>query len=264
MAWGLTHDFRAAQAHMASLRRQVRFATAGAINDVLFAARADEIAAMHQGFDRPTPFVLNSVRVDKATPESLEGTLYIPTEAGASGANLPAGKPLLAEVYGGARRLKRSERLLQAKGVLPQGYYAVPGPAAELDAYGNMTRRQILHLLAYLQAYGETARSGKRLRSNTTDAGRARLKRGGRKRAGVEYFVVQPGTTGLRPGVYMRQVAARRFVGAAQRVRAVLFFVTGAQYAQRLAFEHIAATTAARRFDERFERRFAYAMATAR
>lgn len=268
MAWGMTHNFRDAERHMASLRKQVRFAQAGAINDVLFAALKEEQAGMRAAFDRPTPFVVNSVRVEQAKREKLEGTLFVPTQA-AGDATLPAGKPLLAEVFGGPRRLKRSEKLLQAKGILPRGMYAVPGPAAEIDAYGNMTSRQIKQILAYFQVYGDVARSGKHMRSNITTEGRARFKRGvPRARTGgfgIEYFVVPPGTKGLRAGIYLRQLSTKR-VSVLQRrsVRAVLFFVSAATYTRALAFHAIARRTVAAQYMERFNQRLAYALATAR
>jgi len=269
----VTHNFRQEAQHLRSLQKQARFAAVGAINDTLFAVRAAEITLMQRSFDRPTPFTLKSPRVQLATRDTLAGEIYIPDQG--TGKELPGGKPLLAEVYGGPRRFKRSEKLLQAKGVLPKGMYAVPGPAAEIDVYGNWSRRQILHILAYFQAYGDTARSGRRLRSNTTDAGRERL-RGGRLTKqqrgflggpfGVEYFVIQPGQVkGLRAGIYQRQLSSRKVSVLNKRgVRAVLFFVTGATYKRLLAFHAQAERTAAERFQAAFDQRFARALATAR
>lgn len=271
MGFAVTHNFRQEAAHLRSLQRQVRFAAVGAINDTLFAVRRDEIALMEASFHRPTPFTLKSPRVQMATRETMAGEIYIPAEGGAGDRELPAGKPLLAEVYGGPRRFKRSEKLLHAKGILPKGMYAVPGPAADTDIYGNWSRRQILHLLAYFQAYGDTARSGKRLRSNTTEAGRERLRRGRGNRAitggfGVEYFVVQPGQAkGLRAGVYLRQLSTRKVSVLNRRgVRAVLFFVSAATYKRLFRFHEQAQRTAAERFRAAFDARFAHALATAR
>jgi hypothetical protein len=264
-----TYTFRSEAQHLASMARQFRFAAAGAINDSLFVGQDAAVDAMSV-FDRPTPFVQRGVRVEKAARDHLVGMVHIPTESAVAGqASLPAGKPLLAEVHGGARRFKRSEILLQRIGVLPRNWYAVPGPAADIDAYGNMTRAQILHLLSYFKAFGQVARSGKKLRSNITDEGRAKLKRGRGKFAGgfsTQYFVIGPGEKGLRPGIYLRQAATsrRRYQGPAQRVRAVLFFVTAAQYKRLYAFEPTVAKAVGANFANRFHARLEQALATAR
>jgi hypothetical protein len=269
MRFDVSHSFHDEARHLAAIERQMAFAAAGAINDTLFQDLKPAATQAMQVFDRPTPFTLSSVRVDKATRDNLVGTVYIPTDNAGAGGALPAGKPLLAEVRGGPRRLKRSEKLLQAKGLMPRGMLAVPGPAATIDAYGNMVRSQILHLLSFFQAFGQVSRSGKRLMSNMTDEGRAKLKRGRGKFAGgfaTEYFVIQPGSKGLRPGIYERKqaTARRRYQGPAQRVRAVLFFVTSAQYKRLYDFHGANRQAAIAHFEQRFSARFGSAMASAR
>jgi len=266
----VTYTFRTEERFLESMARQFRFAAANTINESLFAGRGTAIGAM-QVFDRPTQFTLRSPRVEKATRDNLVGAVLIPTEAGVEGqAGLPAGKPLLAEVHGGQRRFKRSEVLLQRLGLLPRGWFTVPGPAAELDAYGNMTRAELLHLLSYFKAYGGTARSGKRLLNNMSDEGRAKLKSGRGRFAGgfaTEYFAQLPGDKGLRPGIYVRKGATqrRKFQGPAQRVRAVLFFVSSAQYQRLYDFgagvdQGVSAVWNAGRFHAHLDR----ALATAR
>lgn len=268
----VTHNFASEAKHLRSIAGRQRDAMAGAINDTLFAARGAVIGAMSV-FDRATPFTKASPWVVKAhrVGSQLQGELVIPTEprsaggaadvlGGAALGQLPAGKPLLAEVAGGPRRFKRSEKLLHAKGILPTGYYAVPGPAAQIDSYGNWTRGQILHLLSYFQAFPATTRSGKGMRSNLGATGLAKLKRGVGRRAGkfaTEYFVVAPGTKGLRPGIYLRRSATRRVAGPAPRVRAVVFFVTRVQYQARYPFHTTAERSVTAAFVDRFQARLA-------
>ena len=47
-------------------------------------------------------------------------------------------KILQAEIFGGSRRPKRSEVALRRVGILPDGYFLVPGQACPLDQYGNV------------------------------------------------------------------------------------------------------------------------------
>lgn len=247
------------------LQRQARFATAQTLNDVAFEVREDLRRTMTGVFDRPTPYITSSVWVDKATRESLVARIY-PRSRGAS--DIDPKKVLRSEVKGGARRWKRSEVLLNKAGLLPEGWYAVPGKAAHMDAYGNMQRGQILHLLSYFKAYPATTRSGKSMRSNMGDASRGRLKAGTRSRFGTEYFVIQPADrVGLRPGIWMRQTRGtkqRRIHGPGAPVRLVLAFVNGAKYSRRFDMAGVARQTVRREFAPRFRAAFARAPASAR
>src|SRR3546814_6873764 len=87
-----------------------------------------------------------------------------------------------------------SDLALQRVG-LPGDQYAFPAAGAELDAYGNMSRGQVVRLLSYLQAFGEQG-----YRANATARSRARTakvsKASGYKTInGVQYFVSRgPGT----------------------------------------------------------------------
>lgn len=228
-----------AQRLVSRMPDQIRFAAAGALNTALRAGQRREQERMAQVFDRPTPFVLRrGIALSAASKTRLEGQIAVDT-ADRSGDGLPAGKPLLAEVAGGARRAKRSEVLLQRKGVLPSGYLTVPGRGARLDAYGGIARGQVLEILSWFQTYAPRAEGQrtKAWRDNLTDKGRARKRAGTRHRAGVEYFLIRPGDKGgLSPGIYARRVAGRRFMGPTARPRAVLVFVRRAVYAQRLDF----------------------------
>lgn len=235
----ITKSVAAAQRLVASMPKQMRYAASVAINQSLRVGYQAEQQRMQQVFDRPTPFVLRGgISVVPSTRDKLVGELAVATQA--TGANLPPGKPLLAQVQGGTRRAKRSEVLLQRAGILPKGWLAVPGRGAKLDAYGNIARGQILEVLSWFQAYPETNRRAGRvrnsLRDNITAAGRDRKRAGTRNRAGLEYFAVQPGAKGLGPGVYARALAGRRFVGPLARPRAVLVFVRSAAYARRFDF----------------------------
>lgn len=258
----------AARRVVASIPRQVRYAASVAINSALADAQRAERERVAQVFDRPTPYVVRGAAlVQRADKASLTGSIALATDTTAQG-NLPPGKPLLANVKGGARRYKRSELLLQRAGVLPSGYLTVPGRAARLDAYGNMARGQILEILAWFQTFGVRQQGDTRRnswRDNLTDKGRERKRLGTRNRAGVEYFAVRPGERGrLSPGIYKRQVSGR-FVGpVGQRPQAVLIFVQRAVYARRLDFIEQAEAAIAAGFGGHFDGALRRALSTAR
>lgn len=231
---------------------QIPFATALGITRTAQVIKKNILNEMSQKFDRPTPYTLNSLYLTAAKPKRLEAVVWLrDTTAGKS---TPATKYIGPQVHGGARNLKRFERALQRTGILPAGMYAVPGEGATMDAFGNMSRGQIVKILSYFQAFGEQGYT-----ANSTVKTRAKLAKGTKKKRGIEYFVVRAGNRGLTPGIYQRT----RFVfGAA--IKPVLIFVRSPAYARRLDFFGIANKTFADEAPAQFERAYADAMRTAR
>ena len=135
----ITKSTQAAVRLLQSMPGQVRYAASRAINSALRVGLQAEQQRMAAVFDRPTPYTLRGgVSVKPSDKTNLVGELAIATVA--TGANLPPGKPLRAQVRGGARRAKRSEVLLQRAGLLPPSWLTVPGRGAKLDGYGNLQR----------------------------------------------------------------------------------------------------------------------------
>ena len=101
-------------------RKQVPFATAQAINAVAMKVQAAEREEMRKVFDRPTPFTVNSVAVQKARKANPTATVYIKAIAAKylepykdGGTQLPPGTsraafnpkdPTLLNKYGGIPR----------------------------------------------------------------------------------------------------------------------------------------------------------------
>ena len=259
-----------AQRLVSTLPKQVRFAGSQAINASLASAIRASRERMAQVFDKPTPYTLRgAVVATTATRDTLQGTLGLNTQQ--AGANVPAGKPVLAEVQGGSRRAKRSEVLLQRAGVLPAGWLTVPGKAARTDAYGNIAIGQLLEVLAWFKVFGTSSaqqqRRGNRnaQRSNISDAGAARKRLGTRNRAGLEYFAVKPGEGGrLKPGIYARQLAGRFHGPVGNRPRPVLIFVPRTQYSKRFDFVQQAQAAVLASFPAAYAAAFRNALATAR
>ncbi|MGZ6477673.1 MAG: hypothetical protein ACXWQE_00145 [Bdellovibrionales bacterium] len=100
--------------------------------------------------DRPTPFTLNSMFVKKSKPTTLDTSVQWKDWTGSG--SIPAGKYLTPEAFGGQRRQKRFERALQAKGLIPAGWVAVPTKDAPKDSYGNVPGGYITKILSYLGA----------------------------------------------------------------------------------------------------------------
>ncbi len=194
---------------------QARVNAADRIGRYVYAALRSEMAEV---FDRPTPWALGGLRYQKP---SLAAPLVRIWLEEFSGKGIPAARFLTAEIEGGARKPKRFELALQAKGLMPVGSYAVPGRQAPLDAYGNVPGSFIVRMLSDLQAFGEMG-----YRAN-----RRGERRGARK---TNYFFVPKKGSHLKPGVYWHMPGG--LLGT------VFVFVSKAAYRQRYDFYGIGRT----------------------
>lgn len=249
------------RAQIAQLGRAgVAEASVKAVNDVAFQVRRAMQEEMRTVFDRPTPYVVQSVRVQQATVDRPEA-LILPTYMGGKGVDPQ--KVLQAQAQGGSRRDKRSEVALRRAGVLPSGYQTAiprePYPGSD-DGRGNLRGPFVVQLLSYLQAFGEqgyranmTARRRERLAQRGTSAsGAARI-------GGVVFFVaygrLRGGPTAhLEPGIWAKSGTH----GAV--LRPVVLFVRRGSYQRRLDMQGIARKVDVQR---RFESRLRYRIRSA-
>lgn len=104
---------------------------------------------MNNYLDRPVPYTLNSMYLQKSTPSTLAASVQWKDS---SGGNISAGKYLQPEVFGGSRGQKKFERALQAKGLIPNGFVAVPTDKAPLDSYGNVPGSYFVQILSAIGA----------------------------------------------------------------------------------------------------------------
>jgi hypothetical protein len=222
---------------------QIPFATSLALNNTGRSAKADLVDEMPRVFDRPTPYTLNSIFMKPSTKTELRVVLWLKDD---TFKGTPASRYLGPEIFGGERSLKRFERALLARGLLPQGMIVVPGSAAQIDQYGNISRSQIVQILSALQAFGQQGYLANRT---------ARSKTRGKK---AEYFVGQPGR-GLPLGVWQRTSFA---VGSA--AKPVLIFVRPKPYKPRFDFFGVAQRAFDREFNGQFSLAMTYAISTAR
>lgn len=234
--------------------RQATYATMLALNKTAEQIRSELQTEMQRVFDRPTPWVINSLRIKYATKARLVAELAYKDKNSVESAR----SMLEPHVFGGPRHYKAMEARLFNAGLLPAGWNAVPGAAANIDAFGNMSQGQITQLLNVLQTYTESGYN--KANSNTIK----RLAKGNKKKGiyGFTYWVNPPGnnTPGkhLPPGVYQRVAT-----GFGSSLKPVLVFVKRAQYKQRLDFFGIADRVIARDLIGNFREAFEQAMATA-
>lgn len=199
--------------------RGISFATGRATNNVAFKVRDAWKTKAAQVFDRPTPFTRNAVLVQRAgTFRSSSGFTGTGTEVARvfirdEAAGITPQIYLQQQVVGGERRLKRHERALQAAGVLPAGFFVVPGEGVKLDNFGNVRPGQITRILSALRASNDPGQ-------NQTERSAAR-----RRRSNAAVIFALPAPRGrLLPGVYERRGRA---------ITPLLIFVRGARYRPR-------------------------------
>lgn len=240
---------------LGKLDGQMRFAAALAMTRTAQHVKKALDEEILRVFDRPTPWAQRSLYMQAATKQRQEAKVWI--KDGAGWKTTPPERFMRPHIDGGQRNVKRFEAALRRIGVLPAGMVTVPAMAAELDAYGNMRRQQIVKLLSYFRAFGEQG-----YRANITDKRKASMARGrGGKnaRAGEGYFALQRPHGKLKPGIYRRYHFQH---GTA--VRPVLIFVKSATYRQRYDFFGIGQRVANEHIGREFEKALAHALATAK
>jgi hypothetical protein len=221
-------------------RKQIPFATSVALNKTAQDVQAGLVEGMSV-FDRPKPFTLRGVFVTRSTKANLTATIGLKTRDKGG----PVSEYLAANITGGGRVDKRSEILLRNAGILPAGKQTRPGPDARLDAYGNMSRGQIVQILSYFRAFGSIATSG-------------RGSAGGTKSTKINASTRKPRTRALfvtPSGVYERKRG---------QVQGLLTFTQPERYQKRYDFTRIATDVVQRQLDRNFKAALEHALATAR
>lgn len=217
---------------------QMPFATAVALTRTAKAAKEEIERQLPSLIDRPTPYTMRGFRLYPATKRKLLAEVDFRP---AFGKGTSARDYLSPLVYGGERKLKAFERSLQRSNLLPAGYAALPGAAAKIDAYGNMSQGQIVQILSYFKTFGEQGFS-----ANMTDKKRAALSRGSKRtgKRGVMYFVGRPGNGRLPLGVWQRI----NFGAAGSAIKPVIIFLSRPTYRQQLDVPGIAKRVIEERF----------------
>lgn len=231
---------------MEELPKKAKYAAVRAMNTSMEWAATSVRREMRQVFDRPTPWVLNSLRIKYAKPATMAAELAFKDINSVTSSRTM----VFPHVESGKRHFKAFEARLNRIGLLPSGYNAVPGGAAKLDANGNMSRGQISQLLNVLGAYTESGFNKANI--NTVK----RLAKGNEKKNayGFIYWVNPVGpkkAKHLQPGVYQRVIT-----GFGTSLKPILIFVKQAQYKKRLDFYGITEREIDKRFASEFDKAF--------
>lgn len=231
---------------MEELPKKAQYAAVKAMNTSMEWAQTSVRKQMRQDFDRPTQWVLNSLRIKYAKPSTMVAELAFKDINSVSSSRTM----VFPHVEGGSRHYKAMESRLMGIGLLPPGYNAVPGGAAKLDANGNMSRGQISQLLNVLGTYTESGFNKANL------ATVKRLAKGNVKKNvyGFVYWVNPVGSgrvKHLQPGVYQRVTTA-----FGSSLKPILIFVKKANYKKRLDFYGITNREINTRFESEFSRAF--------
>lgn len=234
--------------------KQVSFANMRALNAAAFKAQQVTIGEIGRVFDKPTPWVQRSVRYIKARRDRLVAQVDFDFWGNKQGVTVS--DVLKAEIYGGLRKLKRHEQALSRVGILPAGMAIVPGEAAKIDAYGNMSAGQINQIVSWFRAFGEQGYA-----ANMLQKGRARLARGSKSKGtqGFAYFCLKKQVGKLLPGIYQRFSFS---IGSA--VKPVMIFVRIPQYRKRLDFYGVADRAAVSEFNAQYPSMLTDAIRTAK
>jgi hypothetical protein len=230
---------------------QMPYATAVALTRTAKAAKEEIERQLPSLIDRPTPYTMKGFRLYPATKVKLVATVDFRVAFGRGTSGRDYLSPL---VYGGERKLKAFERSLQIAGLLPSGYAARPGEAAQMDSYGNMSRGQIVQILSYFKAFGEQG-----YRSNITDKRKLAMKEGRDKRTGqrgVSYFIGRPAKGKLALGIWQK-------IDFGTGGSAIIIFIKQPKYRATLDAPGIAKRAIDGRFKVELERAVGDAMRTA-
>lgn len=207
----------------------IKDASAFALNKLakqsVFALQAE----MKDVFDNPTPFTLNAFYSKPAKPNNLAATIQAKDYAPKG---TPAGEYLKPQIFGGDRPLKKFEKALAP---LSGGQYAVPGPGARINGYGNMSQGQIIQILSRLQVMRDPSQN-----VAVKTLNRLRKQKKVARGAQTDYFVGRDKGNGRPTGIY-------QLMGKG-RVVPVLFFIPRApSYHVRLKMQDVVEDVVARK-----------------
>lgn len=247
-------------AHLAGMQMQVKFAAAVALTRTAQAAKVEVARLMPAELDRPKPGTTRALRVEKATRYDLTAVVRLLNR----GEGVPSQEFIGHNVTGGRRGMKRSELMLRAAGILPEGLYTVPGKEAKLDAYGNMSRGQIVSILSYFKTFGLVSRAGGFAGSwgslgsgdkNFINTGRMNRVKNTRSRDVYFFVPIRDRKLGLYPGIWKR---------AGKELQPVLMFVKPGVHKKMVKIHETGERVVKREFSQLFNKAFADAMRTAR
>ena len=135
-------------------RRQVPYALKESMNSVAKEIIKEEQKEMRRVFDRPTPFILNGLRVTKyATKQDLTVQIGFKDVFGRSGEAVENSLKPHIHGYPATRERKGMERWMRIRGLLANDEWLIPSRTFPLDRYGNVPGSLATKMLADIGAY---------------------------------------------------------------------------------------------------------------
>jgi hypothetical protein len=219
-------NVKADNAELARLKKSaIPTAIRNSLSDTAQFAARDTKRDLPKYIHRPVPYTIRSVLYQKATYQHLESAVYLGDEAS---------KYLAAVIKGGRRGLKRSEKLLRARGILPPGKQLSVFPRYR-DSFGNISKGIIQKVLSNLQAYRHLG---------VVEQNSPRMKRKGAKWIRAAEFFVRPGV-----GIAVRRNG---------KLDMVLGFTDPMTYPKKLPFHQIVEGHVRKHFLPAFRRQIDY------
>jgi hypothetical protein len=228
-------DFKAVEKQLNNLqKKQLPYATALALTRTTQTIQKLQVREMERVFDSPTRFTLRGTRIKPASKKKLESSVEFKDW-------IPKGTApdtyLAAQITGGQRNRKRSERWLQGRRLISSGESLVPSKHARLNKFGNVTRGRTTKMLSNLNAQYDR-------RQNTTDS---------KKRA---YFIAT---------IKGRRAVWERYGRGGKSVRPFMIITSNQpNYSRAYDFHGLSKRHAQRLFPRKFDEALRHALATAR
>jgi hypothetical protein len=222
-------------------KEQFPYAMARTLTKIAQNTQVSEYLSMQREFDRPTPYVLNSLYIRPCSKTAIEKGAEVGFKDYMGGGTNKRGANIVEpHASGGDRNTKAFENALRKMGILDNDLYVTPSASCKLDAYGNIPAGLIVQIMSYFKAFPDSG-----FRSNITDKRKAKLKAGRqtKKRVtlGYEYFVSHGSGFGsggqhLPPGIYYKRTG----VGKTGNLTRIFQFVKKPQYRKRFPFTETA------------------------
>ena len=248
-------------------KRHIPYATMLALNATAKDVQAAVYDQFRKSFDRPTPIVMKSLRIKYAKKTDLTAMVFM-KDKGLGGKNANSMAEILGHhVSGGARIHKKIEFVLRQWNFISAGEYVVPGAAAKMDKYGNMSRGQIVQILSQLgvknAGYDSNPTGSKRSKRNVAKAGSIFWSRGPEgkrtplvdKATGIKYGYTGGNASRLAKGAWIRN---------GRSVHPILLVVKSTSYRKLIDMRQIAQPIIDKQFRIHFASAIDQALATAR
>jgi hypothetical protein len=218
-------------------KKQIPYATSRALNDTAYQTMQHAKSEAKRRLHKPTRSTLKGIVYKKTNKRDLVSKVFISSRWEFSGVDVA--KYLGPNIVGGSRELKRSEKLLRNRGILPAGKFLTPAPGWT-NAAGNLKPGVLTRVLSQLSAFQQQG-------YNANISGKSK------KRAAyiqnAKFYVIQ------NVGIFTRRGG---------KSQPVLFFADRPTYRVRYPFKKITMSKASRIFPALMRKHLKQALRTAK